>query len=298
MRNSLKITLISILLAACCSACSFRSLILSHLDTVLYWKVSDDFDLNSKQDLEVQDRLSGAWKRFRCKDIGSFITDIKKLEEVLGRALVQADMEWIRQRLVFWRIRIFGPLMEEVFPLMESLSEAQWKHFVTSSLEQLEERFELVAMPEAKFREKWLENRVERLEDYYGPLAPRQINIVEKELSGISQAHYRKWLEQREIGLNFFVSHMSIKIPRGTRKEHLLDFIKNPEKMRPKVYQKSYLQNKDVWYQQFVTIHNIMNHEQRKHLQKMVKEIKIDLYELELSSAECQGKSPIKIPEK
>ncbi len=179
MRRLAALALVAAL--ALLQGCSAIRVAYSNADTLLRWQANSYFDFHDSASEELDRRIGAFLGWHRATALPQYVKIAGEAAARVERGLARADVEWFYAALEAQAREGLRAGAAEAAPLLDRLEPDQLQHFEQRLREENRkfERDHLRGGP-AERRQRRLKRTVERLEDWFGPLAEEQETLVRR----------------------------------------------------------------------------------------------------------------------
>ena len=183
------------------SACSSTTFIYNRLDFILPWYLDDYAQLNSEQDIYLEELISPFLAWHRSEELPRYLLILEQIDSSLERQLGPDDVADIAAQLEAAWYRLEGEALDWLLDLGAKLSDEQVQDFLEELQEQQSEyEKKYLKRPEEDFREDSYDSLLDSMQDYLGRLDSKQRAVLREASEGLMRSDLT-WLTERAAWL-------------------------------------------------------------------------------------------------
>jgi cation transport regulator ChaC len=183
------------------SACSSTTFIYNRLDFILPWYLDDYAQLNSEQDIYLEELISPFLAWHRSEELPRYLLILEQIDSSLERQLGPDDVADIAAQLEAAWYRLEGEALDWLLDLGAELSDEQVQDFLEELQEQQSEyEKKYLKRPEEDFREDSYDSLLDSMQDYLGRLDSKQRAVLREASEGLMRSDLT-WLTERAAWL-------------------------------------------------------------------------------------------------
>lgn len=268
--------LLAIYLAAF-SSCSSVKLARSFADWYLNSEIDDAFDLNSKQEVVIEERVDNhlIWLD------RELIPEIIRYTELIGlqvdKKITPKNVDDLYTHYEFLRVMLISEIADDAGWLLANLSSKQKKHFARYLDKRNDELNEQLALPEGEFIKTVNEKRIENIEQWFGELEKEQIAQIKK-LWPADKSKFKQWRDARKSQHDSLLAFVGQS--QKTVSAKLIAWAKEPSLLLSAEQKIARKNMRSETSRRIVDIFKIFNVQQRLYFKTKLAKLSQDLKEL------------------
>lgn len=275
------LTLAALLVLGACSGTTF---VYNRLDFLLPWYVDDYAELNTEQELYLEELLAPFLAWHRTQELPAYIEIIDAIEKGLDKPQTPALLAAIFAQLEAAWLRIEGEALDWLLDLGAKLSDEQIAGFLQQMQEQQEEfEKEYLQRSDEEFYEDSYENLVDSAKEYLGALTDEQ-RVLLREASRRLLRSDETWLQERALWLK----QLAVLLRREPQwQQRVRDAVADRRENPSPEYRRIYEHNMGVIYELIAQLLNSRSAQQDTFLRDKLQALRKDL-----DTLIAQGKNP------
>jgi hypothetical protein len=275
------LTLAALLVLGACSGTTF---VYNRLDFLLPWYVDDYAELNTEQELYLEELLAPFLAWHRTQELPAYIEIIDAIEKGLDKPQTPALLAAIFAQLEAAWLRIEGEALDWLLDLGAKLSDEQIAGFLQQMQEQQEEfEKEYLQRSDEEFYEDSYENLVDSAKEYLGALTDEQ-RVLLREASRRLLRSDETWLQERALWLK----QLAVLLRREPQwQQRVRDAVAERRENPSPEYRRIYEHNMGVIYELIAQLLNSRSAQQDTFLRDKLQALRKDL-----DTLIAQGKNP------
>ena len=269
-------------------ACSGTTFVYNRLDFILPWYVDDYAELNSQQDIYLDELLAPFLVWHRNQELPAYIKIIEGIEGRLDQPLTATDVADVFAEFEAAWLRLEGEALDWLLELGAQLSDEQVEGFLAVMQAQQEEYIEeFLERTDEEFYEDSYDNLVDNTKEYMGSLSEEQreqLRQFSRRLLRSDQA----WLQERAE----WMAQLAVLLERGPEWQQRVKeaVVARRENLSPE-YVSIYQHNMGVIFDAIAQLLNSRSERQDQHLREQLSGFREDFATLVAQEEEvgCGG---------
>lgn len=174
------------LLVALVSGCSSFGLIYNRLDTLVHLEVGRYVDLTPAQRADFDLRFSELWRWHRTTQLKLYADDLREFAETAALPVSAEEVEALTQRARAHAVRLADQTVDRFASGVATLNDAQVDDLLKELAERnAKERKKALKLDDDQWREKRAKESIERLDDWAGSVTPEQRQRIREWAAGL-----------------------------------------------------------------------------------------------------------------
>jgi hypothetical protein len=256
--------------------CSSTRLYYNYLDWIISWRLDDYINFNNEQTDWFEQQLDGLLIWHRQDQLPRYIQFVEQFQRDVTRPIT---VELLKQRSQtiqdFWR-DIMAQAEPDIYHLMLWLSQEQRQLLfenISKKQEELAEKY--LKLTSDKRQQRRIKQTEKVFKRFIGKLTSEQKTALESWAKKLSPSQ-RLWMENRRTWLTRLQEVLNANESESYKREQLHRLFVEPESFWSKEYRIAVDQNQLITYSLLVTIHEQLTEKQKKHLGKVLGNLKKD----------------------
>ncbi|WP_144206972.1 DUF6279 family lipoprotein [Shewanella donghaensis] len=276
MKKPLIPIILVIFLAGCSTKFSYF-----FLDWAIEWRVEEYVTLDTKQQAQFDELLDKFLIWHQQEELLRYSAQLQALSTSVNQQTLTTEI-WQQQvtgAKAHW-FRIFDFVLPDLLPILTSLSDQQVKEFIKQlNTDNTELNSKYAGKTQLQLLEDANERMVDRTDDWLGNVTSEQRQLI-KLFNAQRLATLDMWLEYRLEWLRQFESALSQRSDHQLFEQRMRLLMTQPDELKSEIYQENANENTRLFGQLMIDINNSLSDKQRRHLNKKVAELIVDLNEL------------------
>jgi hypothetical protein len=255
-------------------ACSGTTFLYNRLDFILPWYVEDYAELNTQQDIYLDELLAPFLAWHRKQELPVYINIIEDIEGRLDQPLTATDVADVFAEFEAAWFRLEGEALDWLLELGAQLSDEQIEGFLGVMWEQQEEYDEkYLQRTDEEFYEDSYDNLVDNTNEYLGTLSREQQEQL-REFSSRLLRSDQAWLQERA---DWMTQQLAVLLERkpGWQQRVREAVVVRREALSPE-YVRIYQHNMGVIFDAIAQLLNGRSERQDRHLREKLFELRED----------------------
>lgn len=269
-------------------ACSGTTFVYNRLDFILPWYVDDYAQLNTQQDVYLDELLAPFLAWHRNQELPGYIKIIDGIEGRLDQSLTPADVADTFSEFEAAWLRLEGEALDWLLELGTQLSDEQIEGFLRVLWEQQEEyNEEFLERTDEEFYEDSYDHLVDNTKEYLGTLSSGQREQL-REFSRRLLRSDQVWLQERAEWL----TQLAVLLERrpGWQQRVKEAVVARRENLSPE-YVRIYQHNMGVIFDAIAPLLNGRSERQDRHLREKLSDLREDFAALVAQGRSQDGSS-------
>ena len=257
------IFLLFFILSVFVSGCSTGKLIYNYGDEMVSWQLDNYFDLTTKQEEWIQERMKLHLDWHRKEELPLYRDFLIEVQNRSGDGLTMSELDEGYKRLDQKRVRTLEILLPDTVSFLAGISQEQVNTLEKKMIEDNQEMEEELESPEELLRER-RENFWEQMEDWFGDFSEDQqvkINRMHTEWFSGSADPMVSRLERRRKSQMQFLSQLRSSQDKAELEKWLRSSVIKWAGETDSAKQVRILRNK----KRILQVDKLLTHEQRTH---------------------------------